>query len=66
MLTYWSQEVARLQQELQHATEKLTYEVNVRDIRAEHARIAEQRNDWQWIAADEAELTGDIWNTKAS
>jgi hypothetical protein len=64
-VVYWLRETARLRSELQHAESKLSDERRIRDIRAMHARVAAEREDWQWIPTDSAVLTADgTWAEK--
>jgi hypothetical protein len=64
-VSWWAKDVARLRKELTQAETMLKYEKKVRDIRAEHERVAAEREDWQWIPTDRAVLTADgTWAEK--
>jgi hypothetical protein len=53
---WWVREVARLRNDLKHAEQKLTEARRVPDIRAEHERVAKERESWVWIPLDSAML----------
>jgi hypothetical protein len=64
-VSFWAKEAARLRKELSQAEAMLKYEKSVREIRAEHARVAAEREDWRWIPTDSAVLTADgTWAEK--